>query len=300
MDLLRPLLAAKTTEADLQNFKYPGLVSPKIDGVRALVRNGQVVSRTMKPIPNKFVQQMFGWDELNGLDGELVVGNSTDPNLMQQTMSGVMSVDGIPNASYHVFDLWDCPGDYELRLLNLYAMEQCRSTPGQVVIVPQVLVKSYEELLKMEYEHLSAGYEGAMLRGLKSKYKQGRSTVRDGILLKVKRFKDDSEAIVLDFEPLYRNHNSAELDERGYTKRSSHQDNKVADECLGALVLRDIHDGREFRLGSGFTESQRYSLWADRINLTGCIVKYKSFTATGVKDKPRHPIFLGFRDPRDI
>ena len=103
----RPMLAAKATDDELQALFKRGhsfLLSPKIDGIRALVVNGQLVSRTMKPIRNYHTQQLFGRPELEGLDGELVVGNPWDKNLMQQTSSGVMSYGGRPDVKFCVFD----------------------------------------------------------------------------------------------------------------------------------------------------------------------------------------------------
>ena len=116
--LKRPMLAAKATEEELKQLFCGGrrfLLSPKIDGVRALVLNGQLVSRTMKPIRNTQTQQVFGSFEFEGLDGELAVGNPWDKNLMQQTTSGVMSYSGRPNAVYHIFDRWDIPKGFEER-----------------------------------------------------------------------------------------------------------------------------------------------------------------------------------------
>ena len=106
----RPMLAAKATDEELQALFKRGhsfLLSPKIDGIRALVVNGQLVSRTLKPIRNYHTQALFGRPELEGLDGELVVGNPWDKNLMQQTSSGVMSYDGKPPVKFIVFDRWD-------------------------------------------------------------------------------------------------------------------------------------------------------------------------------------------------
>ena len=137
-----------------------------------------------------------------------------------------------------------------------------------------------------------------MLRSLDGLYKQNRSTLRERILLKVKRF-HDAEAIIIGFEPLRRNENAALRDERGYTKRSTHQDNKVPDSLLGSLCVRDCETGVIFDVGSGFTEGQRQELWDKREQLFGKIIKYKSFSV-GVKDKPRFPIFLGFRYSIDM
>lgn len=298
MELLRPLLAAKTTDDDLRRLKFPMLLSPKIDGVRALVRNGQLVSRTMKPIPNLHTQALFGRDELEGLDGELVVGKPYDSNLMQNTMSGVMSRGGVPHVSYHVFDKWDESVFFRQRLQIASAIAS-HHEEFSVETVSHVLVNSYDAVLEWEAHYLERGYEGVMLRDPIGKYKQNRSTLREGILLKVKRF-EDAEAIVTGYEPLYRNLNEAQEDERGYTKRSTHQANKEADELLGSLSVRCAQTQQEFNIGSGFTEAQRRDLWRDRRSLRGRIVKYKTFKVTGVKDKPRFPIFLGFRDPRDL
>src|ERR1700743_2525812 len=72
---------------------------------------------------------------------------------------------------------------------------------------------------------------------------------------------------------------------------------------LGGFHVRDIYSGVEFDIGTGFTLEQRKNLWdawqKNPKHLLGHIVKYKHFPV-GVVDKPRHPIFLGFRDRRDM
>ena len=85
----------------------------------------------------------------------------------------------------------------------------------------------------------------------------------------------------------------------GYSERSNHKDNKVVENLLGTLIVKDIKTGIEFNVGSGFTEEQRIQLWDIKEDLIGSVIKYKYF-AIGVKDKPRFPIFLGFRDKGDM
>lgn len=291
----RPMLAAKATDEELQALFKRGhsfLLSPKIDGIRALVVNGQLVSRTMKPIRNYHTQSLFGRPELEGLDGELVVGNPWDKNLMQQTSSGVMSYDGRPDVRFYVFDRWNYPAPFSIRLPTC-------ATFDCVVNHYHHTVDSYNEMLEFEEHYLTHGYEGVMLRHPNGPYKQNRSTLREAYLVKVKRF-EDAEAIVTAFEPLLRNTNAAELDERGYTKRSHRISGKIQDDLLGKVFVRDLRTGVEFSIGSGFTEQQRKSLWERSESLVGRIVKYKSFKNAGVKVAPRHPIFLGFRDKDDM
>lgn len=300
MEMRRPMLAAKATDSELQALFTKGrsfLVSPKIDGIRALVVNGQLVSRTMKPIRNSHTQALFGRPELEGLDGELVVGNPWDKNLMQQTSSGIMSFDGKPDVKFYVFDRWDLSNPFVERQLR--SVGDALQFGNGVIELRHDWVKSYEELIQYEEHYLSVGYEGVMLRLPNGPYKQNRSTLKEAYLVKVKRF-HDAEAIILGWEPLMRNFNEQESDERGYTKRSHVSANKEADELVGSLLVRCLETGQEFNIGSGFTEAQRIQMYNERHSLAGKLLKYKSFKVTGVKDKPRHPIFLGFRDKDDM
>ena len=140
---------------------------------------------------------------------------------------------------------------------------------------------------------VAQGHEGLVLRDPEGLYKQGRSTLGEQGMIKVKMF-SDSEAMILDTVELMHNDNEATVSEIGLTKRSSHKANKRASGMMGALQVRDIHSGVGFEIGTGFTEAERRAHWP-----LGAIVKYKFF-AYGVKDKPRHPVFLGFRDPIDL
>ena len=53
----------------------------------------------------------------------------------------------------------------------------------------------------------------------------------------------------------------------------------------------------EFQIGTGFDAEDRKELWQQYNSgeLTGKTIKFKYFPV-GVKSKPRHPVFLGFRD----
>ena len=292
MTMIKPMLGIA---ADTTKLVFPIYASPKLDGIRVIIKDNQVLSRNGKPIPNMFVQSLL--KSYHGLDGELIVGHPTHPNVFQLTTSGVMSIEGTPNVRLYVFDCWYAEGGIDARYNEVLKITQ-NSSIVDIEVVPQIVINSLEELYKFEEDCLAKGYEGVMLRYPNAPYKNGRSTVKEGALLKLKRF-SDSEACILGMEPLLRNHNEPIKNALGHTERSSHIDNKVADDLLGALNVKDIHTGVEFNIGSGFTEEQRKEIWNKQVELIGSIVKYKYFEV-GVKDKPRFPIFLGFRDKRDI
>jgi DNA ligase-1 len=102
---MKPLLAH--TIEDTSKIKYPVYVSVKLDGIRCLIIDGVAVSRSLKPIKNKYIQSCIGKPQYNGLDGEIVVGGILAEDCYRVTNSGVMSSDGEPDFTYHVFDRWD-------------------------------------------------------------------------------------------------------------------------------------------------------------------------------------------------
>ena len=158
-------------------------------------------------------------------------------------------------------------------------------------------MNSEGELLMFETELLEKGAEGVMVRSVDGIYKNGRSTAKDGILGKVKRF-SDAEYRIVGFVERMHNANEATRNELGYIERSSHKDNLVGRGDLGALVLETV-DGQQFNCGTGFDDALRAEIWANKAADLGRMAKVKSFLI-GVKDLPRFPVFLGFRDEGDI
>jgi len=283
--------------------RFPVLASPKLDGVRCLIRDGVALSRKLEPIPNRYVQSLFGRPDYEGFDGELIVGKPTDPGVFQATMSGVMRVEGEPDVRFFVFDQWDSEDTaFNDRLADVSGLirllEQEPGWGGKVVAVPHLCLGTAPELAAYVSDCEAHGFEGAMVRDPAGLYKFGRSTAKEGGMLKVKSFAD-SEAEVIGVVELMRNANEAERDALGHTKRSKAKAGLVPAGVLGALKVRDIHTGVEFQIGSGFDAAQRAAFWAERDALPGRIARYRYF-ASGVVTAPRFPVFAGWRDIRDI
>lgn len=295
---LKPMLAVQAPA----ELVFPLYASPKIDGVRALIQDAVVVSRKLLAIPNEYVQTMLGHHEMSGLDGELTVGPPNAPNCMQETMSGVMSRDGKPDFTFWVFDFWTQPSmPFSERYQIMQRADRDGVFEGQtkVQLLSQMLVSNMTELNAYESLMLAQGYEGVMVRKPSGIYKYGRSTAKEGHLLKVKRFVD-SEAVVIGFEERMHNGNVATRDEVGGVKRSSAQAGLVPMGTLGALKVRDLATGIEFDVGTGFDDHTRAVIWAQPGKYHGQTITYKHFANAGVVEKPRFPVFKSFRDARDI
>jgi DNA ligase-1 len=300
--LNKPMLSGKfkDVEADLKTLTFPLLATPKYDGIRALtididtdkVTVKGLVSRTFKEIPNRHMFKTCSDLPLN-LDGELVSGtfNETSGNVMRRSEE--------PDFEYHVFDYvkTSLATPYEQRMKDLEAL----ALPDFCVKVLPVVLNSLEELEEYEAKCLGEGFEGIMLRSPEGAYKCGRGTQSKMDLMKVKRFKD-AEAEITGFEELMKNDNAKEKDNFGRSKRSTSKENKHGLDSLGALHVKAVNGefkGVEFKVGTGFDQALRKEIWEKRDKLKGQIIRYK-YQSEGGEDRPRFPVFEGFRDKKDM
>lgn len=291
---MKPMLSA--TCDDIQMLNFPVLASPKLDGYRCLILDGLAVLRSLKVVPNEHIREALSHGGLNGLDGELVVGDPKAPDCYRTTSSGVASHGGRPDWTFWVFDDFTRPElPFTERLANAKARVSGlnRELKPRVKIVPHVLKKTPEDLHEYEAQHIIAGYEGVMVRDPDGAYKYGRATAREGSLLKIKRF-TDGDARIVGFEEQMHNANPAKKNKLGQTERSSHKENMFPKGTLGALKVVDTQTGVDFDIGTGFTDAERLEIWINRPLWKGKLVKYKSL-AVGVKERPRHPVYLGPR-----
>ena len=303
MTITELMLAGKVKDMDINQIAYPVYASAKLDGVRAAVKDGVLVSRNFKPIPNAWCQKQFS-SLPEGTDGELIYGDPTHKDAYRNTVSAVMSEDGEPTqVCFHIFDNYKFEGGFAARFKRL---DQLNNYIRGVPVVPHTIINDANEMEIVEAAALEAGYEGIMVRSVNGPYKQGRSTTREGYLLKLKRF-EDAEAIVLGTFEWETNTNTAVKNATGHTERSSHKDGMVGAGVLGGLEVRGLngpYEGVEFKVGSGFDgaadpNGERGKLWRIRESLVGQVVKYQFFPS-GSKDKPRFPTYKGWRHPIDL
>lgn len=295
MSTVKPMKAVSTTVDQLPTPCYVGI---KYDGIRAIVVDGVVLSLTLKPIRNKAIQAKFGRHEYNGLDGELVVGDIYAPDVFQKTTSVVMSYDKpIDDVHFYVFDDFTNPTEDYASRAEL-AIKKLVSVPNfQIRNATALLFTSQDDVATMMQMQAERGGEGLIARKLDSKYKFGRSTMKEGFLYKMKFYKQE-EFQVVGFTEQMHNSNEAQINELGRTFRSSEMSGLVPKGTLGALVLK-MKDDRLFNCGTGFSDELRQFLWNNREDYVGKWASVK-FMATGIKDLPRHPVFHGFRHEDDL
>ena len=299
----QPLLAAtlkKETDWDLINWNQ-AVGSPKLDGIRAYIKHGEVLSRKLKTLPNRYVQEVLSSSSaLENLDGEIVVlnayGSYAYPEVYNSTSSGIMSAGGTPKFKYLVFDKYDDGRGLPWQKRELEAREAIDKSnlSGYVEFLPHIDIFSRQHATEVFVDYMAAGFEGLMLRDSMGLYKTGRSTMREGYLIKLKEFAD-LDCTIIGFKERYTNLNEATIDERGYTKRSSHKENKMPMNTLGALICTADGYELEFDVGTGFDDALRKLIWENRADWLGATIEIKH-QPSGAKDRPRFPVFLRRKD----
>jgi DNA ligase-1 len=232
-------------------------VSEKYDGLRGYWDGRKLWTRKGNLIhaPDYFLAEL---PRDVALDGELWIGYGK----FEETASIVRSDkpdDRWKRIRFMVFDAPQAKGTFEER------MQFLRATLPEgnqfVRVVTQERCKGATQLLAERDRVVRLGGEGLMLRQPTSAYEVGRSST----LLKVKPY-DDAEATVIAHEP-------------GTGKYAGK---------LGELRVR-TDDGREFSIGSGFSDIQRESPPP-----VGTVITYR-FRGLTAKGMPRFPSFLRIR-----
>lgn len=276
--ITKPMLASNVE--DISALHFPLFASPKVDGIRCLTLEGEKIPHnayTYSRLNEEFkLLKNLGMRTLlkmlpNGLDGELVtLDNTGNVNTFNDIQSKIMSKNVHTPFQYLLFDYLPkqqtkVPYHERARLLNELDL------PFFCNLLPQTYIKDVDELELYESQIVEVGYEGVMIRKTDGFYKEGRSTLTEGYLLKLKRF-EDAEAEVVGFEELVREHHCEHTG------------------LLGALVCR--YNDVMFNIGTGFTEQQRRMFWVMREKLPKHVT-FK-FQRHGMKDAPRSPIFKCF------
>jgi DNA ligase-1 len=262
---------------------------------------GQALSRNLKPFKNKHVQALFQLVP-NGLDGELIVGAPNRGHVLNRTQSGIMSIDGVPEFTYWVFDSFTAAGGFGSRIsaaADLVASLAYLDSAISVRMVEQVTIFSIEEFYEMERKYLADGYEGIMIRGPHGFYKFGRATHSDQLLWKFKRF-TDGEATVVGIREGVMNNNEATRDATGKLVRASHQENKTPNGMVGTILARCHTTNTTIEVSPGrLTHEMRKFYFEHPERFIDTIIKIKWFDY-GKLDAPRFCTFQAVRFAEDM
>jgi len=263
---MKPMLAKELK--DISAVRYPVMVQPKLDGMRAIWHEGELRTRNEKLIESVPSLIDFLTRECDGLslDGELY---SHDMGFNEIMSICRRSKNVLPRKSiqYHVFDIPDVYQKNFERQKTLHEYEERRiPISSYLTIVPAKTVNNREELEIAYRKYLEQGYEGIILRNPQGCYEFRRTKS----LLKYKPFLDGEFPCV------------------GFVRGQG----KYKD-TLGAITIHT--PGGNVEVGSGFSDYQRDIVWNNQGKFVGtkATVKFQEYTESG---KLRFPTFKSWRD----
>ena len=299
---IKPMLAVAYSDTVVQpSFS---LVSEKLDGIRCIFIDGVAYSRSMKPFPNTYLQEVAReYAALDMVDCEIIVGDKYDKAVLQNSMRFCMSKDRNDEFKIYAFDLICGSEPFYSRTQYLKerfedcfsGFPECAEYVDHFIISPEHMAEV--ELASYGENIVSLGGEGVMINDGNAPYHFGRkSTKNSPPLQKLKQFQD-TEAVVVGYEQMLQNNNTPIINNLGYTERSSSKEGMVEKDALGSLIVEAFNT--TFHVGSGFTLKEREDLWEERENLVGRLAKVRYFKLNqyGV---PSFPTFIGWRDRLDI
>ena len=309
MSIRRPMKAPTEpiTDEELKSLHFPLVGSPKLDGFRCIVDERGGLTSSMKPFTNRFVAETLKNPIYQGFDGEIVVGSpfkeNEDDDVFHRTSGPIRRFDGEPDFTLFVFDHW-INGDesYKSRwvdnFVELYSNHKSPDT--RLIILEQKILSSPSDVIAYEEEMVLLGYEGAMIRSLYGRYKEGRCTLGERNIFKRKPF-EECEAKIIGVEEQMANLNEKITDSRGLSHRSSHQENKVPKNTLGMFILQSPMWDKPFKAstGRGFDDKKKKEIWDNKEAYIGMMatVKYQKY---GSIDRPRMPKVIKLRPSWDL
>jgi len=285
---------------------------PKIDGVRGLVLPGKgLVGRSLDAPRNPNACAAFSIPLLEGMDGEITVGSDPiAPNLVGVTSGALNAKEGAKDWHYWVFDLLtretiDLPYIERRKALEWAVLRLEHAGIGWVHIVPCTFVQSQSGAKMYQMRMERAGYEGAIVRRMSASHKNGRSTVVEGGLMRLKSF-IDFEIRVTDILEGSTNNNIVQTSSLGYTKRSAAKAGMEPSGKVGSFVGEAMEDvwwlgkvvikaGQIITASAGEMDAaERKLVWEQRAGYVGRLATVK-FMPYGTREAPRFPTFRSWR-----
>ena len=312
----------KPTEAPLESLRWPMYTTPKYDGIRFVSLYQGLLSNSLKPLPNQFLQGLSQKVTV-GFDGEILITFNGRPLPLNEIHSWVMSrsktLDDLhkdAQINLIVFDwmlepTW--PYEDRLHVLRRYLRTSwATQDPRQqihprvfVSLAPNFLIYTPEMALEYNLQYLRMGLEGSVLRDPKGHYKFGRSTVKEQLGIKIKPFAD-TEGIIVGFEPRQENLSESKLNERGLKEKSKRLEFMRDLPEVGVMVLDSPEFSNPVRIGTGFDRDLAKQMWTDQDSYIGKRVKFRYLPpytkdpGSAYTDSPRHPSFVSFRSDLDM
>ena len=246
MTLMRPY------DYDPKHLQLPCFISAKLDGVRCYDDGQRFAFRSGNPIWG--VDDLYLYAGSLGLDGEMLI-----PGLPFNESAGqIRSHNPSPEAVLYVFDYVKGIERFQDRY---YKLVNTPFATDRIKVVKHTLVHTIEDLMTIHNDHLTAGFEGSVLKTPYHSYQHKKSWEWMRMV------------------PIH----SIDARVTGMYEGEG--------KCVGMMGgVTAIGEGVTVRVGTGFDDHQRKDFWVHPGKILDHVIriKYKEKTKDG---SLRHPSF---------
>ena len=268
LGLSLPMLATPIEKVKPERILWnSAFAQPKLDGHRALYKDGVLYSRQGKELKLPHIIEAIKNANLNKLhlDGELYIHGVSLQDLSRLIKK---PSEGTLDLKYHIYDI---VADLPFALRTGVLKNTAQQSPA-LELVETIQVDDLDTLDTLHEDYRAAGYEGTMLRYGTDSYTTGK---RSRTLLKLKEFHDD-EFMVVWYE-----------EGKPYIK---------GDTTYQVPVWTcQTFNGKQFNVTAAGTMQEKHSQWENRRLHVGnpLTVKYHYLSKDGI---PQLPIALRWRE----
>jgi len=274
LGLLKPMLATPLEKVKPKDIDwYSACVQPKLDGHRALYKNGVLYSRQGKVLDLPHIVEAIESTNLKELhlDGELYLHGKTlqeISKLIKKHRPETLDLE------YHVYDhISEKPFLKRVEGMVMRIDPTYFHMHPNIVPVKTILVTSEDEAIAHHENFRAQGYEGTMIRFGDEPYRDGK---RSRTLLKLKEFQDEEFMIL-----------SVEEGKPYITDNGTFR--------VPVYTCQYRPDGPTFTVTAPGNMREKHALWEDRHNTPGkfLTVKFHYYSVDGI---PQLPVALRFHE----
>jgi len=279
------------------------LASYKIDGIRCIFKDGEMLSRALKQFPNnqlwtRFMDlAIFAKNRNILMDGELY-----SPSISFNELSGIIRQLDCPLPEDLTFNCFDIVEDnlFEMQFHNrIMLLDSLGFNSKYFKTISQWSVFSPKEVEDLFENALANGFEGLILRDPNGYYKFGRGTVKEGLIYKLKPFVTFDAKIIGILQGTIVDPNAEKtINELGYSRTSKLKEDRLPSGRASDFVV--LYEGKELKVSIAMTNEEKEEIWKNKEKYIGKMIEYKGMKI-GMKEDglPRHPVFLRFRQDKD-
>lgn len=299
----KPLLAPNE-KVDLTTLSYPLLASTKLDGIRCIFKDGEILSRSLKQIQCKQLRERlepirkFSKENNIIFDGEIYSDKLTFQEITHFVMTQDLGDEELPTSvKFYCFDsIEDNKINISFKQRTEFASLCMMRFPDIAFPVEQVDVDNAEEVNDFFEQVLKENYEGLILRDPNGTYKFGRGTLKEGLIFKVKPFLDFDGQIIDVIQSTEVNEDAEKkINELGRSVTSKKKGERHTIDKASAFMVH--YEGKELKVVLAMSDEEKEEVWKNKESYIGKWITYKGMIV-GAKSVPRHPVMLRFREPK--